>query len=85
MMPFQLVDDREQRLWNKLNPDGDPVPYMREEKSTIDAKLKFTRVKEYFETLKNIYRACYDTLNEHITMLSKLHRQQHRQQQVGTQ
>ncbi len=65
-MPFQLVDDREQRLWNKLNPDGDPVPYTREEKSTIDAKLKFARVKVYFETWKNIYRACYDTLDEHI-------------------
>ena len=36
----------------KINPDGDPVCYMHEEKSTIDAK--FIRVKNYFETWKNI-------------------------------
>ena len=49
---------------NKFNPDRDPVPYTREEKSTIDAK--FTRVKNYFKTWNNIYRACYDTLDEHV-------------------
>ncbi len=41
---------------NKFNPDGDPVPYTRKEKSTINAK--FARIKNYFETWKNIYRAC---------------------------
>jgi hypothetical protein len=49
---------------NKNNPDGDPVPYTRKEKSTINAKS--ARVKNYFETWKNIYQACYDTLDEHI-------------------
>jgi hypothetical protein len=49
---------------NKFNPDKDPVPYTREEKSKINAK--FARVKNYFEIWKNIYQACYDTLNKHI-------------------
>ena len=48
---------------NKFNPNGVPIPYMREEKSTIDAK--YAMVKNYFKTWQNIYRACYDTLNEH--------------------
>jgi hypothetical protein len=41
---------------NKVNPDGDPIPYTCEEKSTIDAK--FAGVKNYFKTWKNIYQAC---------------------------
>ena len=41
---------------NKFNPDGDPIPYTCEEKSTIDAK--FAGVKNYFKTWKNIYQAC---------------------------
>ena len=49
---------------NKYNPDGDLVPYTREEKSTIDAKFELS--KNYFETWKNIYRACYDVLDEHV-------------------
>ena len=49
---------------NKFNPDGEPVPYSREEKSSIDAKIELT--KNYFETWKNIYRACYDPLDEHV-------------------
>ena len=49
---------------NKFNPDGVLVPYTRKEKSTIDAR--FTMVKNYFETWKNIYRACCDTLYEHV-------------------
>jgi hypothetical protein len=49
---------------NKFNPDGVSVPYSREEKSTIDAK--FVLRKNYYETWTNIYRACYDTLDEHV-------------------
>ncbi len=37
---------------------------MRKEKSTIVAK--FSMIKNYFKTWKNIYRACYDTLNAHV-------------------
>ncbi len=37
----------------KYNPEGVIVPYTCEEKSTIDAK--FSMVKNYFETWKNIY------------------------------
>ena len=55
---------------SKFNPDGDPVPYRREEKSTSDAR--FAMVKNYFETWKNIYRACYDTLDEHINNAFKV-------------
>jgi hypothetical protein len=40
------------------------VPYTREEKYTIDAK--FSMVKNYFETWKNINGACYDTLKAHV-------------------
>jgi hypothetical protein len=47
----------------KYNPDGASVPYTHEEKSTIDAK--FSMIKNYFETWKNIYQACYDTLDVH--------------------
>jgi hypothetical protein len=49
---------------NKFNSNGIPIPYTREEKSTIDAK--YAMVKNYFETRQNIYRACYDTLDEHV-------------------
>ena len=49
---------------NKFNPNGVPIPYTREEKSTIDAK--YALAKNYFETWQNIYRACYDTLDEHV-------------------
>ena len=49
---------------NEFNPEGVLVPYTCNEKSTINAI--FTMVKNYFETWKNIYRACYDTLDEHI-------------------
>ena len=48
----------------KFNPDGVNVPYTREEKSTIDAK--FALKKNYYEMWMNIYRACYDTLDEHV-------------------
>jgi hypothetical protein len=37
----------------KYNPEGVIVSYTHEEKSTIDAK--FSMVKNYFETWKNIY------------------------------
>ncbi len=37
----------------KYNPEGVFVPYTREEKSTIDGK--FSMVKNYFKTWKNIY------------------------------
>ncbi len=37
----------------KYNPEGVIVPYMHEEKSTIDTK--FVMVKNYSETWKNIY------------------------------
>jgi hypothetical protein len=40
------------------------VPYTHEEKSTIDKK--FSMVKNYFETWKNIYCACYDMLEAHV-------------------
>jgi hypothetical protein len=43
----------------KFNPDGVNVPY-----TTIDAK--FVLKKNYYETWANIYRACYDTLDEHV-------------------
>ena len=49
---------------NKFTPDGVNVPYTREEKSTIDAK--FVLKKNYYQTWTNIYRACYDTLDEHV-------------------
>ncbi len=48
----------------KYNPDGAIVPYMRKEKSTINAK--FSMVKNYFETWKNIYHTCYDMLDMHV-------------------
>ncbi len=48
----------------KYNPDGAIVPYTREEKSTID--VKFSMVKNYFKTWKNINPACYDTLDPHV-------------------
>jgi hypothetical protein len=49
---------------NKFNPDGANVLYSQEEKSTIDSKFELT--KNYFETWKNIYRACYDKLDKHV-------------------
>ncbi len=55
---------------NKFNPDGEPVPYSREEKSSIDAKIELT--KNYFETWKNIYRTCYDPLDEHVNNAYKV-------------
>jgi hypothetical protein len=54
----------------KYNPDGAIVPYMCKEKSTIDAK--FSMVKYSFKTWKNIYQACYDTLNMHINDVFKV-------------
>ena len=48
----------------KYNPDGALVPYSQEEKSTIDAKFELT--KNYFETWKYIYHACYNALGEHV-------------------
>jgi hypothetical protein len=44
----------------KYNPDRAIIPYVLEEKSTLNAK--FPMVKNYFETWKNIYQTCYDTL-----------------------
>ena len=55
---------------NKFNPDGVLVPYTPKEKSTIDAR--FAMVKNYFETWKNIYQACYDTLDEHVNNAFKV-------------
>ena len=55
---------------NKFNPGDVSVPYGHKEKSTIDAR--FAMVKNYFETWKNIYRACYDTLDEHINNAFKV-------------
>ena len=46
------------------------VPYTPKEKSTIDAR--FAMVKNYFETWKNIYQACYDTLDEHVNNAFKV-------------
>ncbi len=46
------------------NLEGVIVPYTCKEKSTFDAKKSM--VKNCFEILKNIYRACYDTLNVHV-------------------
>jgi hypothetical protein len=54
----------------KYNPDGEIVPYTREEKSTINAELSM--VKNYFETWKNIYQACYDMLEVHINNAFKV-------------
>jgi hypothetical protein len=48
----------------KYNPDRAIVPYTCEEKSIID--LKSSIVKNYFKTWKNIYPACYDTLDAHV-------------------
>jgi hypothetical protein len=48
----------------KYNPEGVILLYTCVEKSTIDAK--FSMVKNYFKTWKNIYRACYDMLDVHI-------------------
>ncbi len=48
----------------KYNPDWAIVPYMREEKSTIDAI--FSMVKNYFKTWKNIYQECYDVIDAHV-------------------
>jgi hypothetical protein len=67
---------------NKFNPDGVSVPYSREEKSTVDAK--FVLRKNYYETWTNIYRACYDTLDEHVNDAYKVHHQRFHQQQDGT-
>jgi hypothetical protein len=54
----------------KYNPEGVIVPYTHEEKSTID--VKFSIVKIYFKTWKNIYRACYDTLDAHVNNAFKV-------------
>jgi hypothetical protein len=48
----------------KYNPEGAIVPDSCKEKSTIDAK--FSMVKNYFKSRKNIYPACYDTLKVHV-------------------
>jgi hypothetical protein len=48
----------------KYNPEGVLVPYARKEKSPIDTK--FSMVKNYFKTWKNIYQACYDMLKAHV-------------------
>jgi hypothetical protein len=45
----------------KYSPESVIVPYTRKEKSTIDTK--FSLVKNYFDTWKNIYQACYDMLD----------------------
>ncbi len=43
---------------------------MHEEKSAIDAK--FSMVRNYFKTWKNIYRACYDMLNAHVNIAAEV-------------
>jgi hypothetical protein len=48
----------------KMDAQGGVIPYMREEKSTINAK--FLRAKIYFETWKNIHHAVFDTLDMHV-------------------
>jgi hypothetical protein len=48
----------------KYNLEGVIVPYTHKEESTIDTK--FSMIKNYFETWKNIYPACYDMLDAHI-------------------
>ena len=55
---------------NKFNPDGVSVPYTQEGKSTIDAK--FVLKKNYYATWTNIYRACYDTLDEYVNDVYKV-------------
>jgi hypothetical protein len=54
----------------KYNPDGAIVPYRHKEKSTINGK--FSMVKNYFKTWKNIYQACYDTLDAHVNNAFKV-------------
>jgi hypothetical protein len=51
----------------KFNPERVIVPYTLEEKSTIDAK--FSMVKNYFKTWKNIYPACYEMHNTHVNVV----------------
>jgi len=54
----------------KVNPEGVNVPYSRKEKSTIDTK--FVLKKNYYVTWTNIYRECYDTLDEHVNNAYKV-------------
>jgi hypothetical protein len=54
----------------KYNPDGAIVPYTRKEISTTDPK--FSMVKNYLKTWKNIYQACYDTLDMHLNNAFKV-------------
>jgi hypothetical protein len=68
---------------NKFKPDGDPVPYTCEEKSTIDAK--FARVKNTLRHGKTYTEHAMTHSTSTSMMLSKLHRRLHCQQQVGTQ
>jgi hypothetical protein len=54
----------------KYIPERVILPYTYKMKSTIDPK--FSMVKNYFDTWKNIYPPCYDTLNVHANNAFKV-------------
>ncbi len=54
----------------KYKLEGIMVAYTRKEKSTIDAK--FSMIKNYFETWKNIYCTCYDMFDAHVNNAFKV-------------
>jgi hypothetical protein len=54
----------------KYNPEVKMVPYTCKEKSTTDTK--FSMVKNYFKTWKNIYHTSYDTFNVHVNDAFKI-------------